>query len=230
MKSKIINGINCASCPMNCKSTLSRIRESGVSVFDQLKKDEFYDNQEFIPLITDGRRKMYCIKRGSVRLSTSDGGVIRICGPGDIIGYQGIDNSCTYTASTIGEVQVCCFDRELFFMVQEKSPEIMKEFFAFLSQEIELRDKRITALESYSVRNKVASTLLSLNSKFGSSSDFGSIITVPVDRKTLAQLSGTVVESLARTLTDFENSKFIIRMGRFIHIQDVEKLQKISVE
>lgn len=215
---------------MNCKSTLSRIREKGVNSFDHLKRDQFFETQEIVPLAIDGRRKMYCIKSGSVKLATSQGGIVRICGPGDVIGYHGIENTCTYDVTAVGDVQVCEFDRELFFMIQDKSPEITKEFFDFLSREIELRDARISALENYSVRNKVASTLLSLNKKFGCNSEFGTVISIPIDRKTLAQLSGTVVESLARTLTDLENAQSITRMGRFIHIQNIEKLQKISVE
>ena len=113
-------------------------------------------------------------------------------------------------------------------MIQAKSSAISQQLIKFLCQMISMRDERIAYLECFSVRTRIAATLLSLHKKFGRASDLGSKIDVKIDRKTLAQLAGTVVESLSRNLTELEQKKIIARKGRSIHVLDLEKLARIS--
>ncbi|MGZ3773914.1 MAG: Crp/Fnr family transcriptional regulator [Bdellovibrio sp.] len=200
-----------------------------MKTFDALKHCNTFKSNSEIPFVEDNRPKFYCILRGNVKLSTKHA-IVRISGPGDIIGYEITKDSTHYSAVALNDVSVCSFDKDLFSVIQNSSSEISQEFQIVLCREIERRDERIGTLKKNSVKNKVASTLLLLNNKFGTPSDFGTKINVPIDRKTLAQLSGTVIESIARVLTDLENSNVIKRTGREIHINDVEKLAKISSE
>jgi CRP/FNR family transcriptional regulator len=237
MKFKKIGEFNsaeyCSSCNTKCISGLARLRKKEISTFDEFMQKKSFENNEVIPVSAIDHAEVYCIQSGHIKLALNSGPVIRIYGPGDIIGYIGFANEATandYTLIAIDSVKLCSFDKQLFYSVQEKSPEVAKEFIELLIKEIGLRDERISSLENYSVRNKVAAALISLNKKFGVPSNLGTLINVPIDRKTLAQLSGTVNESLSRVLTDLENSKVIARIGRHIHIQNHSKLEKISLE
>lgn len=173
------NTSSCDSCAQGCKSDFSRLRAKGVNGFDPLRRTEVIEDNEPLPLTVDGRNVLYCIKSGNVKLCHANGAAIRICGPGDIIGYIDAEREAQYTAFTLGTVQVCSFDKELFHLSQDKYPEIAKEFLKFLFKEIQIRDDRIFYLENFSVRNKVASTLLSLHKKFGTPSEVGSKSTSP---------------------------------------------------
>lgn len=220
----------CNLCPVQCQSAFARLRAKGTDTFDSIRHCTSFKNHSSIPFLEEGRQKFYCILRGNVKLSDKQGAVIRICGPGDIIGYDVTKNHDYYAATALGDVNVCAFDKELFSVIQDKSSEISNEFQLVLFKEIEQRNERINALEHHSVKSKVAAALLSLNRKFGTPSDYGTRINVPLDRKTLALLSGTVIESIARTLTELENAHVIRRIGRDIHIQDSEKLKELSMK
>lgn len=225
-----ISTTGCESCQGRCKSPFSNLRTQGFSGFEDIKVSLFFEEGLPIPSKIDDRESLYCIKSGYVKLCHSSGAALRICGPGDIIGYNDIADNQLYVAIALSSVHVCSFDKKALLDFQDQHPAIAKEFIRMLSREIQLRDERIHYLENFSVKNKVAATLFSLNKKFGTPSDQGSKISVLLERKTLAQLSGTVVESLARNLTDLENSKVILRVGRYIHVLDPEKLQQISME
>lgn len=221
---------NCEGCQNQCKSVLSKLRTAGIDSFDSLIFSQTFQAGEILELTQNKRRIFYCIKGGHLKLGHENGSALRICGAGDVVGYNEYLGQQSYVATAIGTVSACGFDKDLFLLVQEKNPEISKEFLGLLSKEIMIRDERINYLENYFVINKVAGTLMCLNKKFGIASEFGTKIDVPLNRKTLAQLAGTVTESLARVLTELENASVIMRVGRHIHIMDIGRLRAISGE
>jgi len=79
--------------------------------------------------------------------------------------------------------------------------------------------ERVWGLQSRSVRAKVAATLLGLPREWRK----GGI--EHLDRKTLAELSGTSPETLARVITDLELDKIVERRGRDLFILDLPKLE-----
>lgn len=89
------------------------------------------------------------------------------------------------------------------------------------------KDQRVAALMNTSVKNRVASALLSLCGKYGASTVEGFKLDVPISRKSLAMLSGTVPETLARTLTEMEEDKIIRRKKRSLYITDLNKLKNL---
>lgn len=221
---------NCEGCQNQCKSVLSKLRTVGIDSFDSLIFSQTFRDGEILELTQNKRRIFYCIKGGHLKLGHASGAALRICGAGDVIGYNEYLGQQSYVATAMGPVSACGFDKELFLLVQEKNSEISKEFLGLLSKEIMIRDERIHYLEKYFVKNKVAGALMCLTRKFGIATEFGTKIDVPLDRKTLAQLAGTVIESLARVLTELEKANVIMRVGRHIHIMDVGRLQAISGE
>ena len=84
--------------------------------------------------------------------------------------------------------------------------------------------ERIWGLQSRSVRAKVAATLLSLPKEWRE----GGI--EHLDRKTLAELSGTSPETLARIITDLELDKIVERRGRDLFILDSPRLESAATD
>ena len=110
-----------------------------------------------------------------------------------------------------------------------KSPSLQETMIKILCNILALKDERIAALENYSVRNRVASVLLSFSEKFGKVTPEGLRIDVKIDRETMARLAGTVTESLSRQLSELESENIIHREGRFIYINDLTKLEQRSL-
>jgi CRP/FNR family cyclic AMP-dependent transcriptional regulator len=79
-----------------------------------------------------------------------------------------------------------------------------------------------------SVQERIAYQLSLLGEKFGTPAANGTSLNLRLTRNELAQLAGTINESLSRHLTEFKNEGLIDLNGREIIIKDKESLKKRS--
>lgn len=156
--------------------------------------------------------------------------VIRICGPGDMVGFGSwaqhpVSSNYHLRALEAGGCNFMPYPRYL--EARARIPEFNDLITSALIGIIIVKDERIAALESLSVRSRVAQLLLSLADKFGKASEGGYLIDLKVDRLTLAALAGTSPESLARVLTDLEEEKLIARRRRQLVLLQPKQLEKM---
>lgn len=187
-------------------------------LFEPSEELPFYSNkQEFC---------FYVVLKGYVRLGYQIHTLhpVRICGPGDFIGYGEWNFKHHHMAEALDAIEAIVFQRESFQAFMHGSPILQEAMIKVLCDILSIKDERISALENYSVGNRVASVLLSFSEKFGKESAEGIRIDVKVDRDTIAKLAGTVIESLSRQLSELEAEQIIRREGRSIVILEREKL------
>lgn len=172
------------------------------------------------------------IKEGFMRIGykrSSHVQTVRIAGPGEIVGFGNWKYPDRYVAIALSLVNAVFIDKDLFEKQLSTDPLISKEIFDVSIFQVMLRDERICTLQNPTVRGRIAGTLVSLSDKFGKYDAQGRLeILAIVDRKILAELSSTVVETLARTLTEFENKGIIERQGKTIFILNYPALLQVS--
>ncbi|NCN39963.1 Crp/Fnr family transcriptional regulator [bacterium] len=155
---------------------------------------------------------------------------LQILGPGDISGFGSwwdlsdakYDSLVALSTGRLGFISEDSF-RDL----QEVVPNLSEMMLKLLCQSIKLKDLRISALESFSVRSRVSSLLISLSKKFGVSKPHGVLIDVVIGRDRLALLSATSVESFSRALSEFREDGIIQKSGRKIFICDQKGLERL---
>lgn len=226
MKKKLANPSQCSQCPIYSRSMLSNVKQEDIEQIDPQLREVL--RGQSLDFVEDQKEGFYCLKQGHFKIeygTKSKSGTVDICGPTELIGFE---QSSTIKATAIENSKVCFIEMKNFYKLTKTSPEIAKYFIQILLNRIAERNETIIGLENHSIRNRVAATLLSLSKKFGKPSQYGCHINVNIDRKTLAKLSGTVVESLARVLTEFEDDKVIYRDKRTIHICDQSRLKNYS--
>lgn len=226
MKSESVIRDSCKNCTARCKSAFKESTDTDLSEIEKIRSFIKFDANTLLPFEFENEMGFYCIQSGYVKL-TSEEGVIRICGPGDLVGF-GMGEVDSEEIVALEEGAACFFTNQLFFQLQMKSPSVSSGIINMLSYIVNLNNQRIIDLEFFSVKNRVASILLSLSRKFGVLTLLGKKIDIKLDRPTLARLSATGLESLSRILTEFENDQLIIRDGRKIIISDEESLSKVS--
>lgn len=156
--------------------------------------------------------------------------VIRIAGANDLIGFaRWFSPVGRYGMVALSDVTASYFKKEDFTRLQEKSAYIANEVVRWLMNILTYQENRIVSLTERTARERVASVLDDLYKRFGKSIGSSNFLrSVPIDRKTLADLSGVAVEVLSRVLSELESEKVITRQGRLIVVADAKGLEKAA--
>lgn len=184
--------------------------------------------------LREGEYGCYFVTEGHVSLEYFEGRIhstLRICGVGEFVGFgvwifEDRKPKGEYCVVGLDPAKLLFLTHANYNRFKRDFPVIGDFIEAKLCDLIFQKEERISALESYSVKSRVASMLLSLNRKFGVSTGEGRIIDISVDRGKMASLAGTSPESLSRALTDLEGAKAIRREKRKIVILDEARLDK----
>lgn len=221
--------LDCEKCVSFCNTPFKTLSSPSLYLLDQVKQVVNLTEGEQIDFSDKGRSQFFCVQAGHLRLDRMDIAdkpqTMRICGPGEIIGY-GADNKQFLLA--LEDSAICIIKSDDFASLQKHNPDFSISIIESLPCTASVKDDLMAGLQNNSVISRVASTLINLAKNFGTPSTFGILINLKIDRKTLAALSGTVTETLARALTSLEEDKLISRQGRKIHIIDMKKLTEIS--
>lgn len=190
----------------------------------------FRDGQR-APLRLHGHDGFYYLHRGFVKVICSRGGetVTRIAGPKDLVGFaRWIDRSNLYNAVALSNVTMSFFRDADFRKLQDKSTYLSREVIRWLAHVLVTQERRLFALKSSSAKERVSHTLLILVDQFGNSiGGNDSALAVPIDRKTLAELSGVVPEVLSRVLKELEDAGAILRSGRVVTVTNKKLLTRV---
>jgi len=189
---------------------------------------------ERVGFFRDGEYGCYFVAEGTVSLEYFEGKIhstLRICGTGEMVGFgvwifEDRKPKGEYCIVGLENAKTLFLTHANYEKFKREFPVVGDFIEAKLCELIFQKEERISALESYSVKSRVASMLLSLNRKFGVPCSEGRTIDVPVDRSKMSSLAGTSPESLSRALTDLEGAGAIRRDKRKIVILDEGKLNK----
>lgn len=151
---------------------------------------------------------------------------IRIAGPRDLIGYaRWLSTAGRYNMVTMSNVTASFFKRDEFLRLQSQSAYLANEVVRWLMTILTSQEQRILSLKEKSAKGRVIGTLSILHQRFGRTiGGNNSVVAAPIDRKTLADLSGVAVEVLSRVLSELEEDGVISRRGRVIVIVDTHRL------
>lgn len=220
----------CKDCPVRQKTAFKDLNAGDRDRVSALREVKNIEAGKPVSFKEKNESGFFCVCSGHIQLGFVDkhkSGILRICGPGDLVGFEMTE--ANLVAQALEDTQLCFIKRKPFAEIQRNSSDISNGIIQALVRVIAIKNDRIIGLENHSVKNRIATTLISLMKKFGIRSEWGTLIDVKIDRKALAKLAGTVVESLARVLTELENENIIRRDGRKIHVVNKEKLVQFSI-
>lgn len=222
---------SCLSCPALHRSIFSGVNTDELLQMDLTREVRTFGPGEELPLKSETECGFYCIQKGCVKVSMDDGGKtvpVRLCGPGDVIGYDVLMTGVKRHLTSVDTVTACYFKMDPFVAAQKKFPSLCGSVTKMLCHKLRQSEEDVAGLGNISVKTRVASLLDRLNKKFGVIESDGSRIDLAVDRRTMAKLAGTVVESFARALTELEDDKVIRRHGRAIKVVDPVRLKEYA--
>lgn len=188
-----------------------------------------FRKKDFLFMEGQSPNDLFFINRGSVKTYkiNYDGKelITRMYHAGEYLGYVPLLEEKPYAenAEALEETEVSIIPKDEFLSLIYSSKDVARKFLKLLSVSLDENEKRLLELAYQSVRQRVAGTLLQLSK----SADSGGSSTITMARRDIANLIGTAIESLNRTLIDFKDEGLILITDSGLKIVDRHKLESL---
>ncbi|MDX6746383.1 Crp/Fnr family transcriptional regulator [Polaribacter sp. PL03] len=174
---------------------------------------------------------VFCIKDGVCKVSKmSENGrnqIISLVQKGNLIGERSLvsDEVSNLKAVALNDMEICFIPKEEIIRDLEKNNAFTMSVLKDMANSLKSADNLIVDMAQKTVKQRLAETLLYLQSEF--KTDSNGNIAVQLSREDIANIIGTATESAIRLLSEFKKNKIIDFKGKEIKILDEAGLEKI---
>ena len=179
----------------------------------------------------DSLNGIYCIKDGVCKLSKlSDNGkdqIVKLVKKGELLGQRSLisEETTNLSAVAIEDMQVCFIPKQEILQFFNENNQFSLNMMKSVCGDLKDADDNMVNLAQKTVKQRLAETLLKLESDFGSNED-GSL-KLQLSRDEIAGMIGTATESCIRLLSEFNKEGWITLQGKKITITNKKELQKM---
>ena len=202
------------------------VRIAGCKTSKTIKKGEvLFEEGEHI-------NGIFCIKDGICKVSKmSDNGrdqIVNLVRKGDLLGERSLinDEASNLKAIAVNDMEVCFIPKEEVVRDLDENPKFTMDILKNMAASLKSADNFIVDMAQKTVKQRLAATLLSLDSKFAKNEN-GSL-DIHLSREDIANIIGTATESAIRLLSEFKKKKLIDLKGKEVFILDSQALKDIS--
>ncbi|WNR45004.1 Crp/Fnr family transcriptional regulator [Paenibacillus roseipurpureus] len=213
-----------------------------IPLFQELAED---DLNEIAPLFTEKKVKkntilfvegdigeeLFLIQSGVVkiyRLDESKEVTLALFRDGDFFGEMSLLSSGmtrSATAETMASCILYVLNRTAFTAFMEKSPRLCLKLLETTMQRLRHANDQIYDLTFLGVRARIMKTILRLSEQHGVATPQGLIIDVKLTHQQLANLVGTVRESVTKVLQELLDDELISIDKKVITLKNIEAIQ-----
>ncbi|MGZ3861685.1 MAG: Crp/Fnr family transcriptional regulator [Bacteroidia bacterium] len=205
--------------PREKKQVLGAVVRKEYKKGQVLFKEGFYSKGVYI--LRKGKVKLYQVEK------TGKSNVVYIYRKGDYFGYRPLlcDEPHPASASAIDGVVVLFLPQLVFLSLLKSSNTLARQLLVNLSHEFTVWINKLTLFTQYSVKERVALTLLILSADGVEQGNKKPVISV--NREDLAGFAATTKETLVRMLRVMKDDKIITTKGTKILVLKREELVKM---
>lgn len=178
-----------------------------------------YREGEFLFHQGDPARHMHVLVEGRIKLVqyTPDGQqvIIRYLGPGETFAVLAVLRNTNYpvAAQVVVDCTVLSWERATMKQLMNEFPPLEQNALSIMADRVREFQDRIRELSTERVERRIARTLLRLVRQTGRRVDEGILIELPLTRQDLAEMAGTTLYTVSRTLRAWE-ARGVVRCGR----------------
>ncbi len=178
-------------------------------------------------------RSLYVLRSGSIKTwnVTRDGEdhIIRFHLPGDVLGLGSISSGVyDCNATTLDTCSICEIPFNQFQKLAEEIPILNRLLLKLMSREIALEEHRVLLRGNRSAPAKLAAFLSCLSKKFGDRGFSTQEFNLTMGRREIANYLGLALETVSRTLTQFQQEGVLSVEGKHIRVTDRVRLSELS--
>lgn len=186
----------------------------GAAVSRSVEEDGFYfmqgDPASHAYVLTQGRVKMLHLTPNGQQIT------LRLITPGDTFGGVALlDPQSGYPAAAQAaeDSRALAWNTEALRSLSSRDPSISLNVMSLMHGYINELQEREGALTSERAEQRIARTLLKLARQSGRRVEDGVLIDLPLSRQDVAEMAGTTLFTVSRTLKDWERAG-LLRIGR----------------
>jgi CRP-like cAMP-binding protein len=171
---------------------------------------------------------VYILRKGKVKIFKSDPqgsqSIVYIYKKGDYFGYRPLlaEDPQPVTAMAMDNAVVSFIPKDIFMMLFNRSESLPQKIALTLAKEFSVWINKMTIFNQYSVKERIALSLLILDRIYRIKDKKRSVISI--NRDDFASFVGTAKESLVRNLRYFKDEKIISTQGTKIVVLKPEVL------
>lgn len=175
----------------------------------------------------------YVLLSGGMRLITytEDGQCValKLYGAGDVFGLLAISGSYPHPTQieAIQETWLIAIDGQDARALMLDYPELALTVIDLLTAHVHEGHDRVRHMATKRVDRRLAQSILKLCEKFGKPVGDSTLIDVPMTQRDLAEFTGTTVETINRTLTQWEKQGWLICAHKRLQVCDIAALQAV---
>lgn len=232
--SKSYQNVGCEHCQSKQKGIFCQLEQAALTEVNHNKVMNSYKRGQTIFFQGNPPFGLYCINSGKIKVSKlgNDGkeSIIRIAGPGDVLGHRSLfsNENYTATATVIEDAAICFLDKKFIYKAVEKEPTVALNLIQKLSKEMGTAEARSAALSQKNVRERLAELLLMLKNTYGIQEGNRFRLDIKLTREEMASMIGTANETIIRFFSEFKDEKLIEQEGKIIFIIDENRLLEFA--
>ncbi len=167
----------------------------------------------------DSAARLHILTEGRARLLqlTPEGNqvILRFVSVGDMFGGIALLGQKVYPASaqSVADSAALSWDGETMDRLMERFPRLAINAMRVMADRIEDLQDRLREMATERVERRIANTLLRLARQTGKKTPEGVLIDLPLARQDLAEMSGTTLYTVSRTLSHWEQEG-MVELGR----------------
>ncbi|MFP5384755.1 MAG: Crp/Fnr family transcriptional regulator [Bacteriovoracia bacterium] len=232
---KMTRPTGCETCASRNKGIFCDMEDASLSVISQSKVTNTYKKGQTIFFQGNPPFGLYCIGSGKIKVSKvgNDGkeSIVRIAGPGDVLGHRSLFSKEIYTATAtvIEDASICFFDKNYIYNAIKNDPSIALNLIEKLSKDMGAAEARNASMSQKSARERLAELFLTFQKNYGVEGEDGRWrLDIRLNRDEIASLVGTAHETIIRLISEFKDEGILEQEGKVIFIKDEEKLLEFA--
>lgn len=225
---------NCRAGSPASESFFHNLSASAIKALDGIKFTSGYPKGAVLFAEQDAPRGVFILCKGRVKLSmTSSEGksvILRIAGPGEVLGLHAVVSNQPYHASaeTLEPCELVFVRREDFVRFLRENPEAALRAAQQLSQNYHIACEQVRSIGlAHSAMGKLAGFLLLWATK-GQPTKQGTRVLLTLTHEEIGQMIGLSRETVTRTMGDFKRRQFVASKGAIVVIQNKSALEQFA--
>lgn len=235
MKRTLKTTTSCETCPSRENGIFCNLEHKALADVSHNKVMNNYKRGQTIFFQGNPPFGLYCVASGKIKMSKvgQDGkeSIIRIAGPGDVLGHRSLFSKEPYTATAtvLEDASVCFLDKTYIYSAIDKNPSIALNIIEKLSKDMGAAESRNASMSQKNARERLAELLISFKHSYGQVEEDGRIrLNIKLNRDEIASMVGTAHETIIRLISEFKDEDILEQEGKTLFIIDEDKLLEFA--